>query len=651
MSGAVGFMSDFSERMSRALSEAREALHRRGRLSSRHQALDEVSRLLFAHMAGVQRGRGGLGTHIVAGYDSPARALKERVHEALSGIPLKNPDGVDLADFELALRDDEDALAVELLRAFDMLGSVRGDEEHLNHVLNDVFGRFISDSFIDEKELGQYLTPPDVVDFMVELALDDMAPDEISALSDPKLFSNFGIVMDPSCGAGSCLTTFLRRAESRLDTSAGLDWLEEAATSLVAGIDKSSRMYRLSALNLSLLGGLPDLHLANALSRGDGRDARISSSYAGKAGLILTNPPFGATFSGDDIRGYQLAGEWANRSPKSIDSELLFMERYLEWLRPGGQLVTVVPDSILTNRGIFQDLRDALSSQVEVRSVISLPSVTFAATGTSTKTSILHLRRSRDKSMSARFAVCSDIGYSVKSRGSIRTKIRTGEGELSNILAELRDGGDTHVVEIPEFHEAGRWDAGYHAAEIGTRAGGVTPVSEVADLVTDRVNPTKLSAGPTFSYIEISDVNGATLEVSAKEVAREAAPSRARQVVRAGDVLVSTVRPERGSIGVVPQRLDGAICTTGFAVLRPTAIDSHVLAMLLKTSFVVAQMMRNNVGIAYPAIEHAVVPSISLPATAEKIAHWSLLGQQLSTSQARAHSALVALSEAVNSVE
>ncbi len=43
-------------------------------------------------------------------------------------------------------------------------------------LLNDTFGQFLTDSFTDEKELGQYLTPPEVVRFMVELGLQSLLP-------------------------------------------------------------------------------------------------------------------------------------------------------------------------------------------------------------------------------------------------------------------------------------------------------------------------------------------------------------------------------------------------------------------------------------------------------------------------------------------
>jgi len=134
-----------------------------------------------------------------------------------------------------------------------------------------------------------------------------------------------------------------------------------------------------------------------------------------------------------------------------------------------------------------------------------------------------------------------------------------------------------------------------------------------------RINPVRLFDKGVFSYIEISDVNPTSLEVSAKQISCENAPSRARNLVHSGDVLVSTVRPERKTIGVVPDWLDGAICSTGFAVLRCFAIDPTLLALVLQSDIVNKQILRHNVGIAYPAIKEECLLDVVLPVSQDAL--------------------------------
>lgn len=647
---AQGIDDDVANRTGRqqalnhTLGGVREAFHRRGRLSSRNEALDEIGRLMFAHSVSVRNEGAGIGSHLLpetsSTADGAAKALIAFVEDMVAKhLPVSLAHEMNPADFQLSMRGDEDLLAVDVLRAFDGFQAISNEPGSDADLINDAFGRFLADSFTDEKELGQYLTPSEVVSFMVDLAMDELSMEERKTLADGN-FSAFGQVLDPSCGVGSFLAEFVRTAHEELEETFGPlpEWSSLAAHELVSGIDKSERMVRLATANLATFGSSATrIHLANGLAR-DGQDGDISNALVGKVGLILTNPPFGATFESDEIKSYKIGNQWSQRPAKAVDSELLFMERYIDWLRPGGQLLAVVPDSILTNKGIFADLRKGLAPDIEVRSVISLPAVTFAAAGTTTKTSILHIRKSSAAPVPARFAVCHDIGYSVSTRGSQRTKSYHSSGDLPSLLEMLRTNTPNDKVVIKDIDEAGRWDASYHASpaaaliQSARSLGKAVSINEVATLVSEREDPRRYGA-ETFSYIEISNVAAEQVFVGSKTVDCADAPGRARQKVRAGDVLVSTVRPERRSIGVVPPWLDGAICTTGFAVLRPFAIDGIALAALLKTDLATEQLMQNNVGIAYPAIDSDCLPEVVLPTSLDDVPVLNSLGEQMRIQQ------------------
>ncbi len=122
--------------------------------------------------------------------------------------------------------------------------------------------------------------------------------------------------------------------------------------------------------------------------------------------------------------------------------------------------------------------------------------------------------------------------------------------------------------------------------------------------------------------------------VGHKRLLTTEAPSRARKLIRAGDVLVSTVRPERGAIGLTPPGLDLAVCSTGFAVLRCFHIHPVALVWLLKTELVRRQMIRNNIGIAYPAISEETCANLVLPATQEALLSLSASAEALAEAQA-----------------
>lgn len=651
--------------LDRALGQLREALHRRGRFSSRNEALDEICKLLFAHVMLASRGSPGVTSAGLGSTLGPAVALKTLVDDTIrSHLPASLSHEMSADDFELRLKPQEDQLARELVRCFEELSSTAPDLSvyHLSHLdlLNDVFGKFLAGSFVDEKELGQYLTPTEVVRFMVQLAVAEMREDELELLLDPDRCTESGVILDPSCGVGSFLAEIIRVLQARVVAKyghdAGVAWLDRVVRGAVVGIDKSERMIRLALTNLAMFGApAANIHMANALAR-TGSDGRVTGSYEGRARLILSNPPFGAEFTSTDIAQYRIATAWSHRVPTRVDSELLFIERYVDWLAPDGQCVVIVPDSVLTNRGLFENLRAGLATRIAILGIVSLPSVTFSAAGTSTKTSVLHFRKlAKDRPSDRRtlVAVCQDVGYTVATRASHRRKLGSGNGDLPKILEDFierhqRGPGTRWVANLAQAH---RWDAAFHASlpggfqeRIAGDAGAGLSLRTVAELVGDRADPRRWGTG-TFRYIEISGVDLETCMVREKVIACAEAPSRARKRVRAGDVLVSTVRPERKAVGVVRADQDGCVCTTGFAVLRPSRIDSLTLAHLLKTDFVTAQLLRNMAGIAYPAIDEACLPDVLLPITMDALpafradAEDTLRREQEVTAARKAHAA------------
>ncbi|MBN8508974.1 MAG: restriction endonuclease subunit S [Burkholderiales bacterium] len=119
-----------------------------------------------------------------------------------------------------------------------------------------------------------------------------------------------------------------------------------------------------------------------------------------------------------------------------------------------------------------------------------------------------------------------------------------------------------------------------------------------------------------FTYVDLSAVDQDAKVVSGeRELACSEAPSRARQLIRAGDVLVSTVRPNLNGVALVPPELDGATASTGFCVLRPRAgqLDARYLYHWVKSPRFVSAMVRKATGASYPAVSDRIVCESRLP--------------------------------------
>lgn len=141
--------------------------------------------------------------------------------------------------------------------------------------------------------------------------------------------------------------------------------------------------------------------------------------------------------------------------------------------------------------------------------------------------------------------------------------------------------------------------------------------SRVGDLI-DRAATWNPSRSPTdvFDYIDLSAVDQDTKAiVDAREIRGSEAPSRARQLVKKGDVLVSTVRPNLNGVARVLGYLDGATASTGFCVLRPRPdlLDGGYLFHWVKTPRFRIDMVRKATGASYPAVSDRIVQDSTIP--------------------------------------
>lgn len=128
-------------------------------------------------------------------------------------------------------------------------------------------------------------------------------------------------------------------------------------------------------------------------------------------------------------------------------------------------------------------------------------------------------------------------------------------------------------------------------------------------------NPERDDPDGSFIYIDLSAVDQEIKTISgARELPCVEAPSRARQLVRAGDVLVATVRPNLNGVAQVPAHLDGATASTGFCVLRPgRALDSRFLLHWVRSPRFIADMVRKATGASYPAVSDRIVLDSRIP--------------------------------------
>lgn len=219
-------------------------------------------------------------------------------------------------------------------RTFIKITQIKENEDDL---IGDIYEIFIGNSYRGQE--GQYFTPVTAIKALIEI-------------TQPK---KNDLIIDPACGAGGFLIESCKYIGNQLNPSN------------IYGIDKDNYLARLTNLRLSLkYDTIFNIYSGDSLTlRGEDLKNPKLKDKVGHFDLCLTNPPFGrkiVSLSDRDKVAFELAHKWKFSKKKNsfektdiitrnTPPQILFIERCLSLLRPGGVLGIVVPESILSNSG------------------------------------------------------------------------------------------------------------------------------------------------------------------------------------------------------------------------------------------------------------------------------------------------------------
>ena len=117
-----------------------------------------------------------------------------------------------------------------------------------------------------------------------------------------------------------------------------------------------------------------------------------------------------------------------------------------------------------------------------------------------------------------------------------------------------------------------------------------------------------------FEYVDISSVDKYKGIIKRESMIFERAPSRARRIVRQGDIIVATVRTYLEAIAQIDITNEKFIVSTGFAVLRPKETESSdFFYFALRSSAFMANVVANSNGVSYPGINIDKLASLPIP--------------------------------------
>lgn len=245
-----------------------------------------------------------------------------------------------------------------LLTDIDALDWFEAREEGLG----DLYEGLLEKNANEKKSgAGQYFTPRALIDCMVELV--QPQPGEI--------------VSDPAAGTAG----FLTRAKAYVEDHNDVYELSEAdfefhRTKAFYGVELVPDTRRLALMSTMLHDMACEIHLGDSLSP--------LGAGLPKSDVILTNPPFGTKKGGGKPTRDDFTFPTSNK-------QLAFLQHIYRNLKPGGRAAVVLPDNVLFEDNVGQQIRADLMDKCRLHTILRLPTGIFYAQGV--KTNVLFFER------------------------------------------------------------------------------------------------------------------------------------------------------------------------------------------------------------------------------------------------------------------
>jgi type I restriction enzyme M protein len=300
---------------------------------------------------------------------------------------------------KIDLTPEQLQICVPFLEDKKFFGSGREELE----IIDRAFEHLIAE--VSKGQKGQYFTPRNVIKMCVKML-------------NPQKDEH---IIDPACGSGGFLLHTMYWVWDNDLKSASPTAKQKYANRYLYGIDFDDNMRRISQALMLIAGdGRHNIFKRNSL---DGRDWIGEQAEEARASLkslirhfenskqdeenrktyrylnfdiLMTNPPFAGEITDSGLlRQYEFAKKNGKLKQK-VERHLLFIERSLDTLRPGGRMAIVLPQGVYNNTNM-EWLRAWLFEKARILAVVGLEGNTFKlpapAKGTGTKTSVLFLQK------------------------------------------------------------------------------------------------------------------------------------------------------------------------------------------------------------------------------------------------------------------
>lgn len=575
----------------KVINRSKDVIEKKGLIRT-DQSFREMTKILLVKMNEERRVKIGEGSNRFTIEYLNANALHNETTEIeifrnlFNDAKSKYPGIYTNEDESLSITDNDCLVeVVKNLEPFSFLGT--GDD-----IKGAVYEIFLKSTL--RGDFDQYFTPREIVDFIVKFA-------------DPEIGDVF---LDPACGSGGFLIqTFnyvnrkiINSPDSEKESKKKFDHLIDKS---IWGHEADYDLHVLAKINLIMHGdGWNNIYQGDTLSSN-----KLPNDHFD---YILTNPPFTIKYDFENILSQYELG----LGKKSEELDILFVEKSLKLLKPGGDLFIVLPEGLLNNR-VYRYFRMWLLEQAYLLCSISLPEGAFIPFGGSvSKTCIIGLRK-KDKSnpqlnkpnfifLGKSVEVGYETGkkmYKTKDKNDLDFFLRESDEIFENIRVSENEGECGWISQdlINDY----RIDANYllnmiDREQLQNKVQNLVPLNKICK-VENIAYP--IIDTTMYNYLEVPDISSETGTVSnIRKLLGNEITADSLHLFYPDDILFTRINPRKSRVTIAPP-ISG-IGVVSKEVYRIVLIENDyikpenkfVLLSLLQAEHVKNQIVRLSTG-------------------------------------------------------
>jgi len=383
------------------------------------EAFDEMSKILFCKM--YEEKNNAQNNRFTSNiFEKTMKGLGVNIIQRIYEETIKHPKYSELfpENDKIRLKDGTIKKIVKIFQDYDL--SLTAFD-----VKGEAFEYFLSTTFTGG--LGEYFTPRNVVEFMVDAI-------------NPKIGEK---IVDPFCGTGGFLIYAFDVVNEKIRLQDFSDeekekWQEELSNRSLFGTDWKERTIQACKMNMVVHG---DGHIGIHLSHGLVNIPKIIDDNI--FNICLTNPPFGSTENDKKILDKFDLGN----GRESQEREVLAIERTIRLVKPDSGRTGIVIVEGIFNTKRYDYVRDYIKQHTWINAIISLNYDTFSGYGAKATTSLLFFTKKKKpdkgKQKDIFMAICENTGYS-------SSGLEIPGNELPEILLNYKKFIDEGITEFAD---------------------------------------------------------------------------------------------------------------------------------------------------------------------------------------------------------